>query len=91
MGIPINDETYFNAIAAFYNAKNEVLCVGALIKPSYIMTIHSCVKRILPLNDIGVLTGSSYLRNNFTLTKLYSTSRLQSLSDYCLIYVSNST
>ena len=90
-GDPISDEIYSNVIAAFYNATNEVLCVGALIKPNYVMTIYSCVGRLMPLNDIGVLTGSRYLKNNRTLTKLRSISRLQGCSEYYLIYVSSST
>ena len=56
-------EDYTNILVSLWKIISEteyyILCLGALIKPNLIFTTTQCSKKLDPLDQVGVLTGTS--------------------------------
>ena len=89
--VEISNELIFNVIISFWDSSNVLLCLGALFEPKKVLTNSDCAESLKPFNQISVISGSRYFKNNSAVLTLEDIEPLHANSKYYLVRVSNST
>ena len=89
--VEVSNELIFNVIISFWDSSNVLLCLGALFETKKVLINSDCADRLKPLNQISVISGSRYFKNNTAVFTLKDIEPLHAISKYYLVHVSNSS